>query len=74
MTYARREEILSKDCITTQELQELLGFTSLSQASEIITQIRLTVGDRLRVKGRIHVEDYLKFFEIKTDRYIKPLN
>ena len=74
MTYARREEIFSKDYITTQELQELLGYADLSSASKKVGEIKRAVGDRLGVKGKIHVEDYLEYFGIKTDRYKSPLN
>ena len=73
MTYARREEILSKDYITTQELQELLGYANLPSASAKMSEIKRVVGDRLGVKGKIHVEDYLAYFKIKTDRYLKPV-
>jgi hypothetical protein len=72
MTYARREEIFSKDYITTQELQEILGYKHLSQASIKMGDIKRAVGDRLGIKGRVHTEDYLEFFGIKTDRYSKP--
>lgn len=73
MDYKRREEIFSKDHITTQELQELLGFKTLGEASSMMTKIRLKVGDRLGIRGRIHTEDYFEYFGIKpTDRYDKP--
>ncbi len=51
----------------------LLGFANLSSASSKMGEIKRKIGDRLGVKGRIHVEDYLEFFNIKTDRYIKPM-
>ena len=73
MTYARREEIFSKDYITTQELQELLGFANLPSASNKMSQIKRVVGDRLGIKGKIHTEDYFEFYGIKTDRYKKKL-
>ena len=73
MTYARREEILSKDVITTDELQELLGLSNLPQASSKMSEIKRKVGDRLGVKGKIHIEDYLEYFNIKTDRYVKAV-
>lgn len=72
MTYARREEIFSKDYITTNELQELLGFKNISGASCKMTEMKRKIGDRLGVKGRIHTEDYLLYFGIETDRYVKP--
>ena len=71
MTYARREEIFSKEAITTGELQELLGFNNLSDASSKMTEIKHVVGDRLGVKGRLHIADYLEYFKIKTDRYAR---
>ena len=74
MTYEKREEIFSKDYITTQELQELLGYKSLSQASVKMGDIKRAVGDRLGIKGRIHTEDYIEYYGIKTDRYAKVLN
>lgn len=72
MTYARREEIFSKDYITVHELQELLGFANLPSASKKMNDIKKTVGDRLGIKGKMHTEDYLEFYGIKTDRYKKP--
>ena len=70
MDYKRREEIFSKDYITTRELKELLGFTDVSAASQKMMQIKRTVGDKLGVKGRIHTEDYFRFFDIHpNDRY-----
>lgn len=73
MTYARREEIFSKDFIDTHELQEILGFSNLPSASKKMSEIKRVVGDRLGVKGKLHIEDYLEFFNIKTDRYKKPI-
>ncbi len=72
MDYKRREEIFSKDYITTHEIQELLGFKTLGEASSMMTKIRLKVGDRLGIRGRIHTEDYFEYFGITpTDRYDK---
>ena len=73
MTYTEREQIFSKDYITTQELQALLGYSNISGASAKMSEIKRVVGDRLGVKGKIHVEDYLAYFKIKTDRYLKPV-
>lgn len=70
MDYKRREEIFSKDYITTRELQELLGYTNLSGASNKMMQMKRVTGDRLGIKGRIHTEDYFAYFEIyPDDRY-----
>lgn len=73
MDYKRREEIFSKDYITTHEIQELLGFKTLCEASSMMTKIKYKVGDRLGIRGRIHTEDYFAYFGISTDRYVKPI-
>ena len=70
MDYKRREEIFAKDYLTTRELQELLGFTTISAASQKMTEIKRVVGDTLGIKGKIHTEDYFRYFGIQTtDRY-----
>jgi hypothetical protein len=74
MTYARREEIFSKDYISVGELQELLGYTQQTHASIKMQEIKRVVGDRLGVKGKIHTEDYFEYFRIKADRYSKLIN
>ena len=74
MTYARREEIFSKDVITVAELQEIMSFTNRAQASQKLNEIKRVVGDRLGIEGKLHVEDYFEFFKIKTDRYSKLIN
>ena len=73
MTFERREEIFSKDVITTSELQELMGYANLPQASKKMGEIKRVVGDRLKEQGKLHIEDYLEFFNIKTDRYVKAI-
>lgn len=73
MTFERREQIFSKDVITTSELQELMGYPNLPQASKKMGEIKRVVGDRLKEQGKLHIEDYLEFFNIKTDRYVKAI-
>ena len=73
MTFIEREQIFAKEYITTKELQILLGYSNLPSASAKMSEIKRVVGDRLGVKGKIHVEDYLAYFKIKTDRYLKPV-
>ena len=74
MTYARREEIFSKDVITVAELQEIMNFTNRAKASQKLNEIKRVVGDRLGVEGKLHLEDYFEFFNIKTERYSKLIN
>lgn len=61
MTYAKREEIFSKEYITTRELADLLG-VDISTASTKLKAIKLKTGDRLGIKGKIHVQDYLDYY------------
>ena len=61
MTYERREEIYSKDALTSAEVAELLA-VSKTTANNIINNIKLKYGDRLGVSGRVLVEDYRRYF------------
>ena len=63
MTYDRREQIFSKDAISTAELAEILG-VSKSSASSKLQEIKRVQGDRLGMQGFIHIEDYFAFFHI----------
>lgn len=71
MTYAEREAILSKDYLTIIDIQELLGLT-YQDAAKTIRNIKRKV-DRLGIRGKIHVQDYLDYFNLSADRYVKPL-
>ena len=73
MTFVEREEIFSKDYISTKELQKLLGMKNECSASQKMCEIKRVVGERLGIKGRIHTEDYFEFFNIKTERYSKTV-
>lgn len=72
MTYAEREKIFSKETIRTSEIAELYDI-SLSEASQLVMRIKRTVGDRIGIKGRLHVQDYLNFFKLNGNdkRYMK---
>ena len=59
MTDKRRAEIFSKETISTKELAELYG-VCLSSASQLMQRIKRN-GDRLNIRGKIHVKDYLTF-------------
>lgn len=65
MTYEGREKIFSKDYLTIQDVQVLLGLPYQSTA-KIIRQIKFKC-DRLGMRGKLHVEDYFEYFNI-TDR------
>lgn len=70
MTYAQREEIFSKEYLTIADLQSLLGL-SYQDAARTVRNIKRRT-DRLGIRGKIHVQDYLDYYQISTDRYTKP--
>lgn len=69
ITYQQREEIFAKEALSIDDFMHLFGI-SKSAASEKMTQIKRKVGDRLGIKGKLHVQDYLDYFNItNTERY-----
>jgi hypothetical protein len=70
MTYARREEIFSKEYLSIKDMQELLGM-KYQDAAKTMRDIKRRT-DRLGIRGKIHVQDYLDYFKIPPDRYVKP--
>lgn len=62
MTFARREEILSKDILTIADVQELNGMT-YQPAAELIRNIKRIMGSQYSVAGKIATSDYIKFFD-----------
>lgn len=71
MTYAKREEMFSKDYLSIEDLQELLGLHYQDAARTMRNIKRRT--DRLGIRGKLHVQDYLDYFQIPPDRYVKPI-
>lgn len=70
MTYEEREAIFSKEALNNEDIQKLFGVCR-TEATNIMNEIRRKTGDRLGVKGKIHIEDYLKHFGIEANRYVK---
>lgn len=68
MTYEERETIFSKEALSVADVQALFGVCK-SEATNIMNTIRRQTGDRLKVQGKIHIEDYLKHFGIEANRY-----
>lgn len=62
MTYAEREEIFSKEYLSISDIQKLLGL-DYNTASTLIRTIKL-FGDRLKVRGKIHIQDYLDYYHL----------
>ena len=80
MTYAVREAIFSKDYITIKDMQALLGM-GYNDAAKMIRDIKreLTLnpkyngqGVRLDVQGKLHVQDYLDYFNITDHQRYSP--
>ena len=77
MTPERRNEIFSKEVITTADLAELLEINR-TYASICMFNIKQN-SDRLSkitgetIKGKCHIQDYLDFFSLETvpERYGK---
>lgn len=70
MTYEERDAIFSKEALSVADVQALFGVCK-SEATNIMNTIRRQTGDRLKVQGKIHIEDYLKHFGIEANRYAK---
>ena len=68
MTYEEREAIFSKEALNNEDIQKLFGVCR-TEATNIMNTIRRQTGDRLKVQGKIHIEDYLKHFGIEANRY-----
>ena len=69
MTYSEREQIFSKDYLTIVDMQELLGL-SYGDAAKVIREIKRK-SDRLGIQGKVHVQDYLDYYELAVERYKK---
>lgn len=61
MTYSERESILSKEAISIDDFCKLYD-VSRSTACEKILEIKSVVGDRLGIRGKLHIEDYNLYF------------
>ena len=67
MTYDKRNEILSKDYLTIADMQELLGL-SYNDAAKLIREIKRK-HNRLNTRGKIHVQDYIDYYQLDAVRY-----
>lgn len=67
MTYEQREDIFSKEYLSISDIQSLLGLTYQDAAKTIRNIKRKT--DRLGIRGKIHIQDYFDYYQIKTERY-----
>ncbi len=72
MTMERRREIFAKDCLTISDIGELLEL-NYDGAAKVMRNIKRK-SDRLEISGKIHVQDYLDYFNIPSDRYLVTVN
>lgn len=73
MTMQERQDIFSKEYLSISDIQRLYDF-NYPQASQFILDIKtkFKIDDkalRLKVQGKIHIQDYLDFLGVKSDRY-----
>ena len=74
MTYARREEIFSKEYLSIADLQELLDL-KYQGAAELMRDIKRALEYRgqcvrLNIQGKLHTQDYIDYFQITSlERY-----
>ena len=72
MTFERRNEIFSKEALSITDVAELLG-VSYDTAQKLIQTIRRH-NDRLNIQGKVHVQDYIEYFNLPMERYFAPLH
>lgn len=63
-----RRLIFSKDYLSIEDVQILLGM-SYGDAAKLIRQIKRRF-DRLNIRGKLHVQDYLDYYKLPADRYL----
>lgn len=71
MTIAERQEIFCKEYLSINDIMELLGM-NYGDAADVIRKIRRKT-DRLQVQGKIHVQDYIDYFNLDIKRYCIPV-
>lgn len=74
MTVQERQEIFAKEYLDIKDFCKLYGLIP-SNASALMNKIRvkLTIGMkqelRLDMRGKLHVQDYLDWLGVQSDRY-----
>ena len=70
-TYTQREQIFAKEYLDVNDFMRLFGI-SLPSAYKLIREVKRN-SDRLKIQGRIHIQDYFEYFDIPdTSRYVQP--
>lgn len=68
MTYEDRERIFAKEYLDTDDIMTLFGGDRRS-SSDIISRIKWNTEDRLRKKGKVHIQDYFDYFKLDPANY-----
>ena len=74
MTYELREKIFSKEVLAIEDIQDLFDM-NYQCAADLMRTIKRGLnlsgkGIRLSIQGKLHVQDYLDYFNITNlDRY-----
>lgn len=68
MTAVERQEMFSKDYLNCADIMKLLGVDK-TRAYAIIREIRANY-DRLNIEGRVHVQDYIDYYQVSPERYV----
>ena len=66
MTAEQRSNIFAKECLTISDLMSLLAL-SYDAAARLMRDIKRK-SDRLHIRGRLHVQDYLEYFDLTARR------
>ena len=74
MTMQERQDIFAKEYLSIEDICKLYDLLP-PHASELMGKIRkkLTIGMnqelRLDIRGKLHIQDYLDYIGVKSDRY-----
>lgn len=68
MTQREREEIFSKEVLTADDFCKLFEVAKPT-GYQIIREIKAKY-DRTKIKGIVHVQDYLDYYELPQARFV----
>lgn len=63
----RRKEIFAKEILTIADLEKLMGM-SYQMAARFMREIKRK-SDRLGIRGKCHVQDYIDAYALDAKRY-----
>lgn len=71
MTPEERNQIFAKDYLSVKDIMALYGL-KYDKAAALIRKIRFK-HDRLHMRGKIHVQDYIDYYGLDIARYCVPV-